>query len=278
MIDHQYETLLQDVLENGTIKTDRTGVGTRSITGATLRYDIRSGIIPLLTTKKIHWKSVIGELLWMLSGSTSANELREKYGVTIWDEWADERGNLGPIYGAQWREWVGVDAADFTETRGTVTYIDQIKELLAGLKDNPTSRRHLISAWNPAEIPAMALAPCHFAWQVISDGENLDLVVYQRSADIFLGVPFNIASYATLAHMLGQVTGLKPRTLVWHGGDVHLYQNHESAAVEQLGREARMFPMLVMSSDVTDLFEFVPEDFTVVGYNPHPAIKAEVAV
>lgn len=278
MIDHQYETLLQDVLENGTIKTDRTGVGTRSITGATLRYDIRAGIIPLLTTKKIHWKSVIGELLWMLSGSTSAKELREKYGVTIWDEWADERGNLGPIYGAQWREWVGVDATDFTETRGTVTYVDQIKQLLAGLKDDPTSRRHLISAWNPAEIPSMALAPCHFAWQVISDGENLDLVVYQRSADVFLGLPFNIASYATLAHMLSQVTGLKPRTLVWHGGDVHLYQNHESAAVEQLGREARMFPMLMMSSDVTDLFEFVPEDFTVIGYNPHPAIKAEVAV
>lgn len=259
---YQYLNLLSDVLTNGVTREDRTGVGTRSIFGAQLRFDLSMGF-PLVTTKKVHFKSVMGELLWFISGSSSANELREKYGVTIWDEWADRNGDLGPVYGKQWRDWEG---------------IDQLASVVSEIKTNPNSRRLIVSAWNPVDIPDMALPPCHVLFQFyVADG-RLSCSMYQRSADVFLGLPFNIASYALLTHMVAQVTDLVVGDLVISLGDVHLYNNHVAQAREQLARTPRALPYLWLNSDVRDIDAFTPDDIRIGAYNPWPAIKAEVAV
>jgi thymidylate synthase len=261
-----YLDLLSHVLEHGARKSDRTGTGTLSVFGYQMRFDL-ARTFPLLTTKKIHTKSVIHELLWFLQGSTNVAYLRE-HGVTIWDEWADAKGELGPVYGYQWRSWP-------TPSGG---HIDQIAQVLAQLRANPDSRRLLVSAWNVADIPKMALAPCHALFQFyVADG-RLSCQLYQRSADIFLGVPFNMASYALLTLMVAQVTGLKPGEFVHTLGDAHLYLNHLEQAKEQLGRAPRALPVMRLNPEVKDLFAFRYEDFTVEGYDPHAAIKAPIAV
>jgi thymidylate synthase len=261
-----YLDLLSHVLEHGTRKSDRTGTGTLSVFGYQMRFDL-ARTFPLLTTKKIHTKSVIHELLWFLQGSTNVAYLRE-HGVTIWDEWADAKGELGPVYGYQWRSWP-------TPSGG---HIDQIAQVLAQLRANPDSRRLIVSAWNVADIPRMALAPCHALFQFyVADG-RLSCQLYQRSADIFLGVPFNMASYALLTLMVAQVTGLKPGEFVHTLGDAHLYLNHLEQAKEQLGRAPRALPVMRLNPEVKDLFAFRYEDFTVEGYDPHAAIKAPIAV
>jgi thymidylate synthase len=261
-----YLDLLRHVLENGRFKGDRTGTGTYSLFGAQVRYDLREGF-PLVTTKKVHVRSVIHELLWFLRGDTNVNYLREN-GVTIWDEWADEEGNLGRVYGAQWRDWRGANGAS----------VDQIAEVLQQIRTNPNSRRLIVSAWNPAEISGMALPPCHSLFQFyVSEGE-LSCQLYQRSADIFLGVPFNVASYALLTLMVAQVCDLKPREFIHTFGDLHLYANHVEQAKLQLSRDPRPLPRMVLNPKVRDLFGFQYEDFTLEGYEPHPGIKAPVAV
>ncbi|MDY0057268.1 MAG: thymidylate synthase [Methyloversatilis sp.] len=262
----QYLDLMRHVLEHGTVKTDRTGTGTRSVFGWQMRFDLAQGF-PVLTTKKLHLRSIIIELLWFLRGDTNIAWLKE-HGVSIWDEWADENGDLGPVYGAQWRSWPTPDGR----------HIDQISELLAGLRSNPDSRRHIVSAWNPAEIPSMKLPPCHALFQFyVADG-RLSCQLYQRSADIFLGVPFNIASYALLTMMVAQVCGLKPGEFVHTLGDAHLYSNHLQQAKEQLTRAPRPLPTMWINPEVTDLFAFRPEDFRLDGYDPWPHIPAPVAV
>ena len=261
-----YLDLLSHVLEHGARKSDRTGTGTLSVFGYQMRFDLARSF-PLLTTKKIHTKSVIHELLWFLQGSTNVAYLRE-HGVTIWDEWADAKGELGPVYGYQWRSWPTPSGA----------HIDQIAQVLAQLRANPDSRRLIVSAWNVADIPKMALAPCHALFQFyVADG-RLSCQLYQRSADIFLGVPFNMASYALLTLMVAQVTGLKPGEFVHTLGDAHLYLNHLEQAKEQLGRAPRSLPVMRLNPDVKDLFAFRYEDFTLEGYDPHAAIKAPIAV
>src|SRR4051812_38122976 len=261
-----YLDLLRHVLEHGTRKDDRTGTGTLSVFGYQMRFDL-SERFPLLTTKKIHTKSVIHELLWFLQGSTNVKYLREN-GVTIWDEWADERGELGPVYGAQWRSWQAPDGRT----------IDQLRDVVEQIRRNPDSRRLVVSAWNPADLPKMALAPCHALFQFyVADG-RLSCQLYQRSADIFLGVPFNIASYALLTLMVAQVCGLKPGEFVHTFGDAHLYLNHLDQAREQLSREPRTLPRMRLNPAVKDIFAFRYEDFTLEGYDPHPAIKAPIAV
>jgi thymidylate synthase len=261
-----YLDLLRHVLENGRYKSDRTGTGTYSLFGAQVRYDLREGF-PLLTTKKVHTRSIIHELLWFLRGETNIRYLREN-GVSIWDEWADSEGNLGRVYGAQWRDWRGADGRP----------IDQIANVIAQIKANPDSRRLIVSAWNPAEIEGMALPPCHSLFQFyVSDGE-LSCQLYQRSADIFLGVPFNVASYALLTLMVAQVCGLKPREFIHTFGDLHLYSNHVEQAKLQLSREPRPLPMMRLNPAVKDIFAFTFEDFALESYDPHPAIKAPVAV
>ncbi len=261
-----YLDLLRQVRTHGARKGDRTGTGTLSIFGAQMRFDLAERF-PLVTTKKIHMKSVIHELLWFLQGSTNVAYLRE-HGVTIWDEWADARGELGPIYGCQWRSWPAPDGR----------HIDQISEVLAQLRSNPDSRRHVVSAWNVADIPRMALAPCHALFQFyVADG-RLSCQLYQRSADMFLGVPFNIASYALLTLMVAQVSGLKPGEFVHTLGDAHLYLNHLEQADEQLARTPRALPVMKLNPAVKDLFEFRYEDFTLEGYDPYPAIRAPIAV
>lgn len=263
---HQYLDLLRHVTEHGTRKTDRTGTGTLSVFGHQMRFDLSEGF-PLLTTKKLHLKSIIHELLWFLDGDTNIEYLN-KNGVHIWDDWADADGNLGPIYGAMWRSWESPDGK----------IIDQIANLIDGLKRDPDSRRHLVSAWNPGEIGAMALPPCHCLFQFyVADGK-LSCQLYQRSADIFIGVPFNIASYALLTMMVAQVCGYELGDFVWTGGDCHLYLNHVEQAKEQLFRAPRGLPMMRINPDVKGIFAFKYEDFTLEGYNPHPHIKAEVAV
>jgi len=262
----QYLDLLSQVRHEGLRKEDRTGTGTLSLFGAQMRFDLSEGF-PLVTTKKLHIKSIVHELLWFLQGSTNTRYLKE-HGVTIWDEWADENGDLGPIYGKQWRSWP-------TRSGGEV---DQIAALVEGIKRNPDSRRHIVSAWNVGEIPDMALPPCHCLFQFYVGGGRLSCQLYQRSADIFLGVPFNIASYALLTHMVAQVTGLEAGDFVHTFGDVHLYLNHLEQAGEQLSREPRPRPRLEINPEVTSLFDFVYGDFKIVGYDPHPAIRAEVAV
>lgn len=262
----QYLDLMRHVLEHGTVKTDRTGTGTRSVFGWQMRFDLAQGF-PVLTTKKLHLRSIIVELLWFLRGDTNIAWLKE-HGVSIWDEWADENGDLGPVYGAQWRSWPTPDGR----------HIDQIGELLAGLRNNPDSRRHIVSAWNPAEIPSMKLPPCHALFQFyVADG-RLSCQLYQRSADIFLGVPFNIASYALLTMMVAQVCGLKPGEFVHTLGDAHLYSNHLEQAQLQLTRAPRPLPTMWINPEVTDLFAFRPEDFRLDGYDPWPHIPAPVAV
>ncbi len=262
----QYLDLLRHVMEHGRFKADRTGTGTFSLFGAQARFDLAEGF-PLLTTKKVHTRSIIHELLWFLKGETNIGYLREN-GVTIWDEWADADGNLGRVYGAQWRDWRGADGKR----------VDQIANLIAQIQRNPDSRRLIVSAWNPAEIEGMALPPCHSLFQFyVSEGE-LSCQLYQRSADIFLGVPFNIASYALLTLVVAQVCGLRAKEFVHTFGDLHLYKNHQDQAKEQLSREPRPLPRMKLNPNVTDIFAFKFEDFTLEGYDPHPAIKAPVAV
>ncbi|WP_194899455.1 thymidylate synthase [Catenulispora pinisilvae] len=265
MPDTQYEDLLRRVLTTGTAKADRTGVGTRSLFGHQLRYRLQDGF-PLITTKKVHFKSVAYELLWFLRGEGNVRWLQE-HGVSIWDEWAAPDGGLGPVYGVQWRSWPTPDGR----------HIDQIAEVLDLLRTNPDSRRIIVSAWNVAELTDMALPPCHAFFQFyVADGE-LSCQLYQRSADMFLGVPFNIASYALLTHMIAAQTGLAVGDLVWTGGDIHVYDNHVEQAELLLTREARPFPTLELKP-ADSLFDYGYEDFAVLGYDPHPAIKAPVAV
>ncbi|MFA7290805.1 MAG: thymidylate synthase [Rhodocyclaceae bacterium] len=262
----QYLDLMRHVLAHGHAKSDRTGTGTRSVFGWQMRFNLDDGF-PVLTTKKLHLRSIIHELLWFLQGDTNIKYLQDN-GVRIWDEWADENGNLGPVYGHQWRHWTTADGRE----------IDQIVQLIEGLKKNPDSRRHLVSAWNPGDVDRMALPPCHALFQFyVADG-RLSCQLYQRSADIFLGVPFNIASYALLTLMLAQVCNLKPVDFVHTLGDAHLYNNHLEQAQLQLSRETRTLPKLRINPEVKDLFAFRFEDFTLEGYDPHPHIPAPVAV
>jgi len=262
----QYHDLLRLVLDQGFDRDDRTGTGTRSIFGHQMRFDLSAGF-PVLTTKKLHLKSIIHELLWFLKGDTNIAYLKAN-GVSIWDEWADKNGDLGPVYGAQWRSWPAPDG----------TTIDQIANVVRQIETNPSSRRHIVSAWNPAEVDNMALPPCHCLFQFyVADG-RLSCQLYQRSADIFLGVPFNIASYALLTMMVAQVTGLKPGDFVHTLGDAHIYKNHFDQAHLQLSREPRTLPVMRLNPDVTDLFAFTYEDFRLEGYDPHPAISAPIAV
>ena len=263
---HAYHDLLKLILENGTDRSDRTGTGTRSIFGHQMRFNLGDGF-PLVTSKKLHVKSIIHELLWFLAGDTNIAYLNAN-GVRIWDEWADKNGDLGPVYGAQWRSWPKPDGST----------IDQIANLVHGLKTNPNSRRHIVSAWNPALVDEMALPPCHCLFQFyVADGK-LSCQLYQRSADVFLGVPFNIGSYALLTLMLAQICGLKPGDFVHSFGDVHLYHNHFEQAREQLSRALKPLPVMRLNPEVDDIFGFAYEDFELQGYDPHPAIKAMVAV
>jgi len=264
-MDTQYEDLLRHVLASGAVKSDRTGTGTRSIFGHQLRYDLAAGF-PLITTKRVHFKSVAVELLWFLRGESNVKWLQEQ-GVSIWDEWADASGELGPVYGVQWRSWPTPDGR----------HIDQISALLDQLRANPDSRRLIVSAWNVGEIENMALPPCHAFFQFyVADGK-LSCQLYQRSADLFLGVPFNIASYALLTHMVAAQVGLGVGDFIWTGGDCHIYDNHETQVREQLSRTPYEFPRLELRP-VPSLFDYAYEDFEVVGYEHHPAIKAPVAV
>jgi len=264
---HCYHDLIIDVLENGIEKSDRTGTGTRALFGRQIRFDLADGF-PLLTTKKVHLKSVIHELLWFISGETNIKPLQEA-GVRIWDEWADpETGELGPVYGAQWRRWQGPE--------GRV--VDQLQGVIDQIRLNPDSRRLIISSWNAAQVDDMALPPCHCLFQFQVMGDRLHCQLYQRSADIFLGVPFNIASYSLLTHMVAQVTGLQPGEFIHTFGDLHLYDNHVDQAKTQLAREPRALPVLHLNSEVTEIDQFGYEDVQVDGYDPHPAIPAPVAV
>jgi thymidylate synthase len=262
----QYLALLRHVLDHGVPKSDRTGTGTLSTFGWQMRFDLEGGF-PLLTTKKLHLRSIVHELLWFLAGETNVRSLHE-HGVTIWDEWADESGDLGPVYGRQWRAWGAADGRQ----------VDQIARLVEGLRRDPDSRRHVVSAWNVGELERMRLAPCHALFQLWAGGGRLSLQLYQRSADVFLGVPFNIASYALLLLMLAQVTGLRPGELVHTLGDAHLYLNHLEPARLQLEREPRPLPRMELEPSRRELDQFRFEDFTLVGYDPHPHIKAAVAV
>ena len=262
----QYLDLLKHIRTEGVMKDDRTGVGTQSVFGYQMRFDLSEGF-PLLTTKKVHLKSIIYELLWFLAGDTNIKYLND-HGVTIWDEWADKDGNLGPVYGHQWRSWPAADG-------GTV---DQIVNLVNGLKNNPDSRRHIVSAWNPSEVDKMALPPCHAMFQFYVAQGRLSCQLYQRSADVFLGVPFNIASYALLTMMLAQVCGYTPGDFVHTLGDAHIYRNHFDQADLQLSRTPRPLPVMKMNPDKKDIFSFEYEDFTLEGYDPWPVIKAPIAV
>ena len=262
----QYLDLLRHVMEHGTMKADRTGTGTKSVFGYQMRFDLSDGF-PLLTTKKLHLKSIIYELLWFLKGDTNVKYLQDN-GVRIWNEWADADGNLGPIYGKQWRAWRDYNG-------GT---IDQLSEAVETIRTNPDSRRIIVSAWNVADLPEMRLPPCHAFYQFYVAGGRLSLQLYQRSADIFLGVPFNIASYALLLMMVAQVTGLKAGDFVHTLGDAHIYTNHFEQVREQLSREPRQLPVMRINPEVKSLFDFKYEDFTLENYNPHPHIKGVVAV
>lgn len=262
----QYLDLLQHVLDEGVERGDRTGTGTLSVFGYQMRFRLADGF-PLVTTKKLHTKSIIHELLWFLSGDTNVRYLQEN-GVRIWNEWADEQGDLGPVYGYQWRHWQGADGGE----------VDQIQEVLRSIREKPSSRRHIVSAWNVGDLERMALPPCHLLFQFYVAEGKLSCQLYQRSADIFLGVPFNIASYALLLMMMAQVTGLEPGDFVHTLGDAHLYLNHIEQAKLQLSREPRPLPTMTLNPDIDDLFAFRYEDFELSGYDPHPHIKAPIAV
>ncbi|WP_162053905.1 thymidylate synthase [Pontibacter pamirensis] len=262
----QYLNLMQHILDKGVKKEDRTGTGTLSVFGYQMRFDLAEGF-PMVTTKKVHLKSILHELLWFLKGETNIQYLKEN-GVSIWDEWADENGDLGPVYGSQWRSWPTPDGR----------HIDQITQVVNQLKNNPDSRRIIVSAWNVAEIENMKLPPCHAFYQFYVAEGKLSCQLYQRSADVFLGAPFNIASYALLVLMMAQVTGLQPGEFIWTGGDTHLYLNHLEQAQLQLTREPRELPAMKLNPEVKDIFDFTYEDFELVNYNPHPGIKAPVAV
>jgi thymidylate synthase len=264
--EQQYLDLMQLILDTGVDRADRTGTGTKSIFGHQMRFDLSRGF-PLLTTKKLHVKSIVYELLWFLRGETNIRWLQER-GVKIWDAWADENGDLGPVYGSQWRSWPD----------GKGGTIDQIAKVVHSIRTNPDSRRHIVTAWNPAEVDEMALPPCHCLFQFYVAEGRLSCQLYQRSGDVFLGVPFNIASYALLTLMMAQVTGLEPGEFVHSFGDVHLYSNHVQQAREQLARMPKPFPRLTLNPDRHDIFEFTFEDFMLTGYDSHPHIKAEVAV
>lgn len=262
----QYLDLMQHILQHGARKDDRTGTGTLSIFGPQLRFDLQAGF-PLLTTKKVHLKSILHELLWFLKGETNIRYLKEN-GVTIWDEWADESGELGPVYGYQWRSWPAPDGR----------HIDQITKVIEDIRKNPDSRRLIVSAWNVADLDKMALMPCHAFFQFYVAEGRLSCQLYQRSADLFLGVPFNIASYALLTLMVAQVCGLKPGEFVHTFGDTHLYMNHLEQAREQLSRTPRRLPVMKLNPSIDNIFDFKYEDFTLEAYDPHPAIRAPVAV
>ena len=264
--ERQYLDLLAHVLAEGAEKGDRTGTGTRSVFGWQMRFPLGESF-PLLTTKKLHWKSIAYELLWFLRGDTNVRWLQDQ-GVTIWDEWADASGDLGPVYGYQWRHWRTPDGRE----------IDQIRDVVAQIRAKPDSRRHVVTAWNPADVDRMALPPCHALFQFYVANGRLSCQLYQRSADLFLGVPFNIASYALLTLMVAQATGLAPGDFVHTLGDAHLYSNHVEQAREQLSRAPRAFPRLRLNPEVKDLFAFRYEDFVLEGYDPHPTIKAPIAV
>src|SRR3954466_15914492 len=261
-----YQQLLARILAEGVAQPDRTGTGTLSVFGHQMRFDLADGF-PLVTTKKLHLRSILVELLWFLRGDTNVRWLQERK-VSIWNEWADEAGELGPVYGKQWRDWEAPDRR----------HIDQIEELLALIRRDPASRRQIVSAWNPADLPKMALAPCHCLFQTQVANGRLNLQLYQRSADVFLGVPFNIASYALLTHMLARECGLEPGVFVWTGGDCHLYSNHLEQARLQLTREPRPLPRLVIKDRGQSLFDYEAEDFVFEAYDPHPHIAAPVAV
>jgi thymidylate synthase len=262
----QYLDLMRTVLEQGVERPDRTGTGTLSVFGYQMRFDLAEGF-PLLTTKKLHLKSIIHELLWMLRGDTNVHSLQEN-GVHIWDEWADERGELGPVYGAQWRSWQGADGQT----------VDQIAWVAQEIRRNPASRRLVVSAWNPADVERMALPPCHTLFQFYVHDGRLSCQLYQRSADVFLGVPFNIASYALLTQMMAQASGLQPWEFVHTFGDAHLYRNHLEQARQQLGREPRPLPRMQLNPSVDSIFDFQFSDFELLNYDPHPHIKAPVSV
>jgi thymidylate synthase len=262
----QYLDLLQHLLERGAVKTDRTSTGTRSVFGWQMRFDLAQGF-PLVTTKKLHLKSIVHELLWFLSGDTNVRYLREN-GVTIWDEWADANGDLGPVYGAQWRRWRSADGQE----------IDQVARALELIRRDPDSRRIIVNAWNVGELGAMALTPCHALFQFYVAEDRLSCQLYQRSADVFLGVPFNIASYALLTHMVAQQCDLQPGEFVWTGGDTHLYVNHLEQARTQLAREPLPLPRLDIKRRPASIFDYRYDDFEFVGYQAHPAIKAPIAV
>ncbi len=261
-----YLDLMRRVLDEGIEQADRTGTGTLSLFGAQMRFDLADGF-PLLTTKKLHLRSIIVELLWFLRGETNVRWLQE-HKVSIWDEWADDKGELGPVYGKQWREWQTADGR----------HVDQIRNLVELIRRDPSSRRQIVTAWNPGEIERMALAPCHCLFQTQVAAGRLNLQLYQRSADLFLGVPFNIASYALLTQMLARECGLQPGTFVWTGGDVHLYSNHLDQARLQLSRDPRPLPQLMLKDRGQDLFSYQPDDFAIEAYDPHPHISAPVAV
>jgi thymidylate synthase len=263
---NQYEQLLKHVYKNGAFKSDRTGTGTKSIFGAQLRFNLSDGF-PLITSKKVHLKSIIYELLWFIKGETNTKYLKDN-GVSIWDEWADENGELGPVYGYQWRSWPSADGK----------HIDQLTELIETIKKNPDSRRMIVSAWNVADLTKMALMPCHAFFQFYVAEDKLSCQLYQRSADMFLGVPFNIASYALLTMMIAQVCGLEAGDFVHTFGDAHIYSNHFEQVELQLSREIRPYPTMKINPIVKSIFDFDFEDFTLEGYDPHPAIKGKVAV
>ena len=266
MPSNQYETLLEHVYKTGVDKNDRTGVGTRSAFGYQMRFNLAEGF-PLVTTKKLHIRSIVHELLWFLSGSSNIKYLHDN-GVSIWDEWADENGDLGPVYGVQWRSWPAADGRK----------IDQITNLVEGIKKNPDSRRHLVVAWNPAEVDKMALPPCHCLFQFYVANGKLSCQLYQRSCDIFLGVPFNIASYSLLTHMIAQQCDLDVGDFVWTGGDCHIYKNHFEQVELQLSRTPRAYPKLVIGRKPASIFDYKFEDFLIESYDPWPHIKAPIAV
>lgn len=263
-----YQDLLRDILENGKQREDRTGTGTISVFGRHLRFNLQDGF-PLLTTKRVHFKSIVYELLWFLSGNDSIKYLKDK-GITIWNEWSGVEDSVGPVYGVQWRGWENSNSALFN-------YIDQIQEVITSIKENPNSRRHLVSAWNVSDLEYMALPPCHYAFQFYVDEGKLSCMFQMRSTDVFLGLPFNIASYALLTHMIAQQCDLEVGELIWNGGDVHIYSNHIDQVHQQLSRDPRTLPSISINKR-PDIDSYVYEDFTLSGYDPYPTIKADISV